>query len=177
MLGKNLRQQISSAGCFAAVVKHARAKRFDQRVIRFDLCSFIKFSQGVCVSCLIHENARAIVADDDPLSRIQTGHSIKTAQRFFVVAIQSRQHGAGKVHTNVIRSFVSQFLGGAPGLLLFSPGHVDKDHVHARLEQFRIDGQRSLECFLRARVVIRFAQTFANAVGVGATQCALSQGK
>ena len=86
----------------------------------------------------VGENARAVVANDDALIRIEFQHSIQTSQRFVVIAIQPGDDGPHKVHARIVRSFASQFINRRPGFSFLAARKIDKHHVQARFQQMRI---------------------------------------
>ncbi len=119
MVLQHLLHQSGSGIHLAAVEKHARPECSDQRMVRLQPGALIEFEQCVFVASLIHENARAVVAGDDQLGRIQAHHASETAQCAIILAIQTRQHTPHKVYTDVARILIAQSLNLFTGTLLF----------------------------------------------------------
>ena len=80
-------------------------------MIRFDRRARVEFSQRFIVTALISQQTRAIVTDHDPLRRVHLQHSIQTAQRPLVIAVQTRHHRAHKMHAGVVGRFAPQLVG------------------------------------------------------------------
>src|SRR6185369_15198860 len=157
------------------VVKNTRAKDFDQRMFGFDRLALIELAHRFFIFTLIHEDARAIVTRQHLFARIQPHHAIETAQRLFVIAVEPRNHATHKLHTRIIRILVTQRVNCLARFLLLSTGEIDEHHVHARLEQPRIERQRfskSILCFL---VIARLAQTFQDTIDVATSERGVSE--
>src|SRR5207248_3059504 len=97
------------------------------------LCAEVEFGQGVVEAPLVHQNARAVVADDDALRRIYLEHTAEAFERFDVSPVESRERGGDELHANVVRRFPAHLLYPLARLRLLAAREVDEDHVESRL--------------------------------------------
>src|SRR6185369_5470788 len=114
-----------------AVVKDARADNLNHRMFRFQRRPLIKLPQSLVVLLLIHEDARAIVTGHDTLTRIQPDHTIETAKRLLVIAVETSHDGPHKLHTRIVRILITQRLDLGARLLFLSTGEIDEHHVRS----------------------------------------------
>src|SRR6185369_6006019 len=148
------------------VVKHARAENPNQRMFRLDLGALSEFALSFFVMPLIHEDAGAVITRQHSFARIQPYHAIETAQRLFIITIQSRNHAAHKPHARIVRIFISQQLNFRARFLFLTAGEIDEHHVHARLEEARIELQRFAKRVLGLFVIASLAQALQHAIDV-----------
>ena len=88
-------------------------------MLRLEFSALIELAQRFFILALIHEDARAIVTCQHAFARIQPHHAIETAQRLFIFAIESRDHAAHKLHTRIVRIFITQQLNFRRALFVF----------------------------------------------------------
>src|SRR3954452_7346035 len=102
MAFKYLFQQTTCSFYFAAIVEDAGPEGPHERMIRFDRCPLIEFSQCIFQTTLIHKNTSAVVARNDQLRRIQSDHALEAAQRPFVFAIKTCEHSTYEMNADVV---------------------------------------------------------------------------
>src|ERR1043165_3901025 len=158
MLLQDRVQDLDRVLYFLLIVKHARREHPDQRMFRFDLEALGQLTLRFFVLTLVHENARAVVTSEDAFAGIQPHHAIETAQRLFIITVESRHYTAHKPHARIVRIFVSQQLDFRARLLLLPAREIDEHHVHARFEQSRIELERLAKRVLRLFVIAGLAQ-------------------
>src|ERR1044071_1927895 len=105
---------------FAAEKKHLRAERFDERMIGFECGALIEFGERFIVKPLIEKNARAVIARDHALRRIQSRHALEAPQSLLVITVEPGHDATCEVNTRIVRGFASQLLGHLAGALLFA---------------------------------------------------------
>ena len=108
-------------------------------MIRFHRCAGAQFGKCLIESAEVSQDARAVVANHYALVRIQLQHSIQTAQSFVVIAIQPRDHAAHEMHARIVGRLALQLVNRRAGFRFFAARQVDKNHVHARFDQMRIE--------------------------------------
>src|SRR5215213_647948 len=159
----------------AFVVKNTCAKYFDQWMFWLDLRALIKLANRLFILALIHEDPCAIVTCQHLFTWIQPYHTIETAQRLFVIAVEPCDHASHKLHTRIVRIFVAQRIDCLARLLLLSTGEVDEHHVHARFEQARVECQSFSKSVLGLVVIARLAQALQHAIDVTTSNSGVSE--
>src|SRR5437764_12899243 len=88
---------------FALPVMPDGGEGSNQRMIRLDGCALLEFEQRVCITTLIHKDARAVVTDDHTLVRIQAQHPFETAQRLIILSVEPIKVRADEMHADIVR--------------------------------------------------------------------------
>src|ERR1044071_9337885 len=92
------------------VVKNARTEDSNQRMFGFDLSTLSEFALSFFVLALIHENSSAVITRQHSFAGIQAHHAIETAQRLFIITIQTSNHAAHKPNTRIVRILIPEQL-------------------------------------------------------------------
>src|ERR1051326_4448483 len=131
---QNLLKDLDRFVDLAFVVKHARRENSDQRMFGLDFMTLSEFAESLFILALIHEDARAIITGQHSFARIQLHHPIETAQRLFILAVESRNYAAHKPHARIVRILIPEQIDFRARFLFLAAGEIDEHHVHARFE-------------------------------------------
>src|ERR1051325_2509437 len=175
MLLQNLLKDLDRVVNLAFIVKNTGGEDSDYRVFRFDLEALGQLTLRFFILALIHENARAVVTRQHAFARIQAHHAIETAQRFFIIAVESRNYAAHKPHARIVWILISQQINFRARLLFLTAGEINEHHVHARFEQSRIELQRFAKRVLRLLLIAGLAESFQHAIDVTTAECGIGK--
>ena len=177
MAGEHVAHDVGGARRVAASLEGDGAEGLNQRVVGAERGAEVEFDKGVVVSALIHEDARAVVADDDALRRVEAQHPVVALERLFVLAGEAVERGLDELHAGVVGGLLGENLDPRARLLPLAAREVDEDHVEPRFEQLRVEGERALEGDFGALVVFGAAEALDDEVGVGRAEGAVGEGE
>src|SRR5258705_11327245 len=86
----------------ATIIQYARAKSFEQGVIRFQLGPLIEFGQSLFITALVHEDASPMETGHYTFIWIEPHHTFETTQRPLVISIEAGQIAAREMNPNVV---------------------------------------------------------------------------
>ena len=110
-------------------------ERLDERVVGLHLRAQLKLGRGVVVAVLVEEDARAVVADDDALGRVDLEHAAVGVERVLVAAVEACDGRGGELRADVVGRLALELRGQRARARLVATRQLDKDHVEPRLEQ------------------------------------------
>src|SRR5581483_11439006 len=177
LLLQNLLENLCGPDVLTAIEENLRAKRSDERMIRFDGRAGIKFGQRFVVLSLIHEDARPVVTCDNAFSRTEPRHAFQRSQRLVVITIKPRNHRSLKMNTGIVGGFMREFFGRLSRPRFLAARKIDEHHVTTRLERIRIQRERLIESFCRRIVIARLACALDHAIYISLAEAAERQRK